>query len=119
MHWVVGNLCLTFEEMSTILTQVEACLNSSPLCQILSDPKDLKALTPGQFHIGGHIMALSDSDYSHFPMNKLSRWQLMQQCPNSFGENDPWIICTNYSNILLLLLLPKGPSAKALDVLQP
>jgi hypothetical protein len=77
---VMGNLCLSFEEMSTILTQVEACLNSCPLCQILSNPKDPKALALGQFLIGGLIMAVPDSDYSCIPVNELSRWLLMQQC---------------------------------------
>jgi len=53
---VIDNLCLSFEEMSTILTQVEARLNSC-LFQILSNPKDPKALALGQSLIGGLIMA--------------------------------------------------------------
>jgi hypothetical protein len=80
MRRVIGNACLSFEEMSTILTQIEACLNSRPLCQIPSDPKDPQALTPGHFLIGEPLMALPDADYSSVPMNKLSRWQLVQQC---------------------------------------
>ena len=55
---VIGNSCLCFEEMSTILTQAEACLNSCPLCQILSNPKDPKALALGQFLIVGLTMTL-------------------------------------------------------------
>jgi hypothetical protein len=54
---VIGNSCLSFEEMSTILKQVEACLNSCPLYQVLSNPKDPKALALSQFLIGGLIMA--------------------------------------------------------------
>jgi hypothetical protein len=50
---VTGNACISFEEMSTILTQIEACLNSRPLCHIPSDPKDSQGLTPGHFLIGG------------------------------------------------------------------
>jgi hypothetical protein len=80
MRRVIGNVCISFEDMSTILTQIEACLNSRPLCQIPSDPKDPQVLTPGHCLIGGSLMALPDADYSSVPMNKLSRWQFMQQC---------------------------------------
>ena len=66
--------------MSTILTQIEACLNSRPLCQTPSDPKDPQALTPGHFLIGGPLMALPDIYYSCVPMNRLSRWQFVQRC---------------------------------------
>jgi hypothetical protein len=80
MRRVIGNACISFEEMPTILTQIEACLNSHPLCQIPPDPKDPQALTPGHFLIGGPLLALPDSDYSNIPMNRLSHWQFVQQC---------------------------------------
>jgi len=80
MRRIIGNACISFEEMSTILTQIEACLNSRPLCQIPSDPKDPQASAPGHFLIGGPLMSLPDADYSNVPMNKLSRWQFMQRC---------------------------------------
>jgi hypothetical protein len=79
MRRVIGNACISFEEMSTILTQIEACLNSRPLCQIPADTKDPQALTPGHFRIGELLMALPDADYSSVPMNRLSRWQFMQR----------------------------------------
>ena len=66
--------------MPTILTQIEACLNSRPLCQIASDTNDPQALTPGPFLIGQPLMALPDADYSSVPMNRLSYWQFMQRC---------------------------------------
>ena len=80
MRRVTGNACISFEEMSTLLTQIEACLNSRPLCQIPSDPNDPQALKPGHFLIGGPLMALPEADYSNVPMNKLSCWQFMQRC---------------------------------------
>ncbi|EFN70688.1 hypothetical protein EAG_00141, partial [Camponotus floridanus] len=44
---VIGESTLTFEEMSTLLAQIEACLNSRPLQALSDDPDDLSALTPG------------------------------------------------------------------------
>jgi hypothetical protein len=78
MHQVIGNACISFEQMSTILIQIEACLNSRLLYQVSSDPKVLQALTPGHFLIGGPLMALPDADCFRISINKLSCWQFVQ-----------------------------------------
>ena len=55
---IVGNIKLTFEELSTLLTQIEACLNSRPLVPLPSDDDGIEALTPGHFLIGQPLQAL-------------------------------------------------------------
>ena len=46
---VVGEYKLTFEELYTVMTQVEACLNSHPLAPLPHADECLEALTPGPF----------------------------------------------------------------------
>ncbi|GBM00391.1 hypothetical protein AVEN_179206-1 [Araneus ventricosus] len=50
---VIGNTNLTFEELSTLLTQIEAVLNSRPLIKLDdNDVASLTVLTPSHFLIG-------------------------------------------------------------------
>lgn len=40
---VLGDSTLTYEKMSTLLAQIEACLNSRPLQALADDPEDVCA----------------------------------------------------------------------------
>ena len=57
---VVAEIKLTFEECTTILTQIEACLNSGPLVALPSDNDGIEALTLGHFLIRRPMEALPD-----------------------------------------------------------
>lgn len=81
---IVGTTPMTFEEFSTVLTQIESCLNSRPLCQLNDDPNDNEALTPGHFLIGGPLNSLPDPSLDHLAISRLSRWQLCQKLVQHF-----------------------------------
>ncbi|XP_011859792.1 PREDICTED: uncharacterized protein LOC105557214 [Vollenhovia emeryi] len=83
---VLGDHKLTFEEMSTLLAQVEACLNSRPLQALSDDPDDLTALTPGHFLVGSALTAIPEPSLRDPPMNRLTRWQLLQHMRDHFWE---------------------------------
>lgn len=46
---VSGEMIFTFEEFTTLLTQIEGVVNSRPLCPLSNDPNDLNPLTPAHF----------------------------------------------------------------------
>lgn len=76
---VVDSQLFTFEEMSTLTHRIEALFNSRPLAPRSSDPSDLRALTTGDFLIGCPLVALSKPDLTSNLMNRLNRWQLLNQ----------------------------------------
>ncbi|XP_070159689.1 uncharacterized protein [Polyergus mexicanus] len=75
----IGETALTYEELTTLLVQIEAVLNSRPLCPLSDDPEDLAALTPGHFIIGAAPTTIPEPSLSAVPLPRLSRWQLIQQ----------------------------------------
>ncbi|XP_050535031.1 uncharacterized protein LOC126902051 [Daktulosphaira vitifoliae] len=73
-----------FEELCTVLAQVEACLNSRPLTPLSSDPCDFKVLTPSHFLIGGPAQVIPEPDLLDIPANRLRKWALMQKTMQDF-----------------------------------
>ncbi|XP_045488936.1 uncharacterized protein LOC123690116 [Pieris rapae] len=83
---IIGESVLTYEELATVFCNIESVLNSRPLCPISSDPNDLEALTPGHFLIGAPLNALPEYPFVDTPINRLSRFQLLQQLSQSFWK---------------------------------
>lgn len=76
---VIGSTNLTFEELSTVLSQVESVLNSRPLTPLSSNPNDYQALTPGHFLVGGPLNAVPQRDVTTIPSNRLDKYHQLQQ----------------------------------------
>ena len=49
LKWILGDVKLTYEQLSTLLLQIEACLNSRPLALLSNDNDGIEALTPGHY----------------------------------------------------------------------
>lgn len=81
---VVRNRVLTYEELSTILCQVEACVNSRPMWPLSEDPNEVEALTPGHFLVGGALTAPLECSLIDTKENKLNRWELCSRLKQEF-----------------------------------
>lgn len=77
---------LTYEEMSTLLVQIEACINSRPLCSITSDPTDLDPLTPAHLLIGQPLNAIPEPSLLSLKDQTLDRFQAIQKSLQLFWQ---------------------------------
>ncbi|XP_071043466.1 uncharacterized protein [Parasteatoda tepidariorum] len=80
---VVGDASLTFEELATLSCQIEACLNSRPLCALSSSPDDPSVLTPGHFLIGKALTAIPQPTIPD-DIRHCDRWRLLNYCLTKF-----------------------------------
>ncbi|XP_075150752.1 uncharacterized protein LOC142224858 [Haematobia irritans] len=71
---ILGNAFLTFEELATVVAEVEAVLNSRPLTVISNDPNDEQVLTPAHFLVGGPLVGISESTTDSKEWSHLERW---------------------------------------------
>lgn len=83
---VVGTQRLFDEEFNTLITRIEACLNSRPLIALHDNIDDQLALTPADFLIGRSLVSTSEADIPDAPENRLKHWQLLRQMHHRFWQ---------------------------------
>ena len=89
MKTIVGETKLNFEELTTVLCQIVACLNSRPIAESVdsNDDDGIAPLTPGHFLIGRPLESLPDHpDAINKPVTLLKRWYLCQALVNHFWK---------------------------------
>ncbi|XP_024893013.1 uncharacterized protein LOC112468186 [Temnothorax curvispinosus] len=84
LNRIVGKANLTFEELATVLCEIEAILNSRPLTPLSEDPNDLSCLTPGHFLVGAPLNSFPCEDLTDVNENRLVRWQRVEQMRQHF-----------------------------------
>ncbi|XP_034935585.1 uncharacterized protein [Chelonus insularis] len=83
---ITKDTILTFEECYTLLSEIEAILNSRPLTPLSNDPDELSVLTPGHFLVKEPLVAPAETDYKDTATNRLSRWQHIQKMRQYFWK---------------------------------
>lgn len=79
LYRIVGRAHLTCEEMMTVLTEIEAILNSRPLSPLSEDPNDLSYLSPNHFLVGAPLNSYPCHDLTDVSENRLIKWQRIEQ----------------------------------------
>ena len=84
---VVGDTKLDFEELMTVLTQIESCLKSRTLTFLPTHDDDgIECLTPGHFLIDQPLESIPDSSFSYRSLSLLKRWDLCQSLVHHFWK---------------------------------
>ncbi|GFV05149.1 hypothetical protein TNCV_223631 [Trichonephila clavipes] len=82
---VLGETILTFEELTTLLTQIEGLLNSRPLSYVNdSDIECISTLTPSHFLTGDVLLSVPEELPS--TSNHRDRWELLQNIKRGFWK---------------------------------
>ncbi|XP_011860114.1 PREDICTED: uncharacterized protein LOC105557480 [Vollenhovia emeryi] len=81
---IIRDTSFTYEEMATLLVQIEACLSSRPLC-LSNDPMDLHALTPCHLLMGEPPVYIPKPSRANVDVDSLtSRWTLTSAIRDHF-----------------------------------
>ena len=93
----VGTHLLTFEQLVTVLSEVEATINSRPLLSLDStSPDGVTALTPWHFLIGRLLLAppLKVDHLTKLPL--LRRWNLVPSLISELWVDGARCTCNHY-----------------------
>lgn len=83
---VMGRALLTYEQLVTILAEIEAVLNSRPISAVSADPTDFSYLTPGHFLTGAPLNSYPEQNVSDTPTNLLKFWSICTHVKQLFWK---------------------------------
>lgn len=86
LYRIVTHFKLTYEEMITALAQIEACLNSRPLCSVGDDADDFDPITPGHLLIGRPLNLIPQPSLLDLNRSTLDRNQDIQRTLQEFWK---------------------------------
>ena len=90
---VMGNSILTYEEMTTILCQIEQVLNNRPLMALTNTPDDIFALTPSMLVNGRRLDSIPQPCLQKMDARGLpaKRFRALQQLLSQFWKSAEYV----------------------------
>lgn len=73
----MGDGSMTYDDLATVLTRIESCLNSRPLIPMTNDPEDFTYITPGHFMIGDSLLAIPEPNLIDEKVTPTDRYRMM------------------------------------------
>lgn len=98
MQRSLANAPVTYEELETVMVEIEGILNSRPLTPMSSDPNDLSVLTPGHFLIGEPLTAMVDPHSEPRQGNAAQRWKMISVLKDGFWKRWTWEYLSELQN---------------------
>ncbi|XP_071055128.1 uncharacterized protein [Onthophagus taurus] len=83
---VVGSTLLTYEEFTTVLIEIEAILNSRPLCAVSDDPSNYDVITSSHFLIGSSGSVVPEPSLLDEKVSRLTRYQHLRRLVEEFWK---------------------------------
>nr|CAI5850157.1 unnamed protein product [Callosobruchus analis] len=74
---VTGETSFTYEDLSTLIIQIEGVLNSRPMSPVSPDPNDFTPLTPAHFLLGRSMQDIPEANFAPLPANRLSSYEFI------------------------------------------
>lgn len=81
---VMGVQKYSYEGLATLLAEIEACLNSRPICAMSDDKDDARALTPAHFLIGEELVLPIPVPHRDPPRGLRELWKIQEHLVQDF-----------------------------------
>lgn len=86
LYRTLRDASFTFEELTTVMIQIESILNSRPITPLSSDPNDFQALTPAHFLTQAPLEPIIEPVYKPDNIKYLRRWQRVSALHQHFWD---------------------------------
>ena len=118
----IGKNTFTLEEFYTVVKEVEAIINSRPLCPVSNDPNYVDILTAGHFIIGKPLVSLPEFIAPQAHLSYTDRFKQLQhirqkiwnrystECLHYLQQRHKWISCQPNIVVGSLVLLKEENS---------
>ncbi|XP_033241938.1 uncharacterized protein LOC117186014 [Drosophila miranda] len=86
LNRTLANTRFTFEELSTVVVEIESILNSRPLTPLSSGPNDYSTLTAGHLLVGESLRSLPERSLENINLSSMDRYDAITALKQRFWK---------------------------------